>query len=254
MNKKILEKIFLNQFGAIKPPWINKDVFYKLPFNFCDRFCERCQFQKICRVFLEEKKRQKKWQTMGVDPYSNKAVFISLYETLTQLKTLLEKDLERLNIKISREDKIRIEKEEEIKEIMVEKDGLVLISKKLSYSLLKLLEDIFYFFEENIQKEIEEEIKILNFYLFFFSVKIQRAVLSEIEEKEMDYEDTTFDSKNSAFLSYVSIVKIINALQNLLLFKKFPESVYHKTKKLIKAFKNLNELLDTKFHLQILSI
>jgi hypothetical protein len=92
MNKKILEKIFLNQFGAIKPPWIDKDVFYKLPFNFCDRFCERCQFQKICRVFLEEKKRQKKWQKMGVDPYSNKAVFISLYETLTQLKTLLEKD------------------------------------------------------------------------------------------------------------------------------------------------------------------
>jgi hypothetical protein len=254
MNKKILEKIFLNQFGAIKPPWINKDVFYKLPFNFCDRFCERCQFQKICRVFLEEKKRQKKWQKIGVDPYSNKAVFISLYETLTQLKTLLEKDLERLNIKISKEDKIRIEKEEEIKEIMVEKDGLVLISKKLSYSLLKLLEDIFYFFEENTPKEIEEEIKIINFYLFFFSVKIQRAVLSEIEEKEMDYEDTTFDSKNSAFLSYVSIVKIINALQNLLLFKKFPESIYHKTKKLIKALKNLNELLDTKFHLQILSI
>ena len=70
----------------------------------------------------------------------------------------------------------------------------------------------------------------------------------------MDYEDSTFDSKNSAFLSYVSIVKIINALQNLLLFKKFPESIYHKTKKLIKALKNLNELLDTKFHLQILSV
>jgi hypothetical protein len=172
---------------------------------------------------------------------------------LTQLKTLLEKDLERLNIKISREDEIQIEKEEEIKEIMVEKDELVLISKKLSYSLLKLLEDIFYFFEENTPKEIEEEIKILNFYLFFFSVKIQRAVLSEIEEKEMDYEDTTFDSKNSAFLSYVSIVKIINALQNLLLFKKFPESIYHKTKKLIKAFKSLNEVLDKKFNLQILS-
>ena len=64
MNKKILEKIFLSQFGATKPPWIDKDVFYKLPFNFCDRFCERCQFQKICRVFLEEKsvkKNGRKW-------------------------------------------------------------------------------------------------------------------------------------------------------------------------------------------------
>ena len=48
---------------------------------------------------------------MGVDPYSNKAVFISLYETVTKLKTLLEKDLERLNIKISREDEIQIKKE-----------------------------------------------------------------------------------------------------------------------------------------------
>jgi hypothetical protein len=124
---------------------------------------------------------------------------------------------------------------------MVEKDVLVvLISKKLSYSLLKLLEDIFYFFEENIPKEIGEEIKIFNFYLSFFSVKIQRAVLSEIEEKEMDYEDSTFDSKNSAFLSYVSIVKIINVLQNLLLLRKFPRTIHHKTKKLIKAFKSLN--------------
>jgi hypothetical protein len=190
---------------------------------------------------------------MGVDPYSNKEIFISLYETLTQLKILLEKDLERLNIKISREDEIQIEKKEEIKETMVEKDELVLISKKLSYYLLKLLENIFYFFEENTPKEIGEEIKILNFYLFFFSVKIQRAVLSKIEEKEMDYEDTTFDSKNSAFLSYVSVIKIINALQNLLLFKKFPENIYHKTKKLIKAFKSLNEVLDKKFNLQILS-
>jgi hypothetical protein len=210
-------------------------------------------FKKFVGFFWKKKSVKKKWQKMGVDPYSNKAVFISLYETLTQLKILLEKDLERLNIKISREDEIQIKKEEETKETMVEKDGLVLISKKLSYSLLKLLEDIFYFFEENIPKEIEEEIKILNFYLFFFSVKIQRAVLSEIEEKEMDYEDNTFDSKNSAFLSYVSIVKIINALQNLLLFKKFPRTIHHKTKKLIKAFKSLNEVLDKKFNLQILS-
>jgi hypothetical protein len=60
MNKKILEKIFLNQFGAIKPPWIDKDVFYKLPFNFCDRFCERCQFQKNLSGFFGRKKASKK--------------------------------------------------------------------------------------------------------------------------------------------------------------------------------------------------
>ena len=136
---------------------------------------------------------------------------------------------------------------------MVEKDELVLISKKIILFSFKIIRRHFLFFEENTPKEIEEEIKILNFYLFFFSVKIQIAVLSEIEEKEMDYEDTTSDSENSAFLSYVSIVKIINALQNLLLSEKFPRTIHQKTKKLIKAFKSLNEVLDKKFNLQILS-
>ena len=36
--------------GAIRPPWIDKKTFLKMPFNFCDRWCERCQFTTFCHI------------------------------------------------------------------------------------------------------------------------------------------------------------------------------------------------------------
>lgn len=43
-------------FGAIKPPWIDKEDFYRTPFNYCDRWCERCRLTEICRVFKDQQK------------------------------------------------------------------------------------------------------------------------------------------------------------------------------------------------------
>ena len=52
MEFSFLEKIFINQFCAISPPWISKDVFYKLPFNFCDRWCEGIDLKSTKAMLL----------------------------------------------------------------------------------------------------------------------------------------------------------------------------------------------------------
>ena len=83
----------------------------------------------------------------------------------------------------------------------------------------------------------------------FFSVKIHRAVLNDIEEKEMEYEDSTFDSKNSAFLSYVSIVKTINALKNISNYKNLNYDLNKKVVKYLFLFENLNSVLKERFDL-----
>lgn len=249
MDVSFLEKIFISQFGAIKPPWIHKEVFYKLPFNFCDRWCERCKLSKICRVYQKEKETEKKFIKQGIDPKSTKAMFLSMSESFEETKKLLEKDINRLKIKITKEDDIRFEKEVDKKDRLVENDKLTQISKKLAFKLVKLAEDLHYYFLEETPKEIKEPLKILNYYMLFFSVKIHRAVFSGVEEKEMKYEDTTFDSKNSAFLSYVSIVKIINALKNISVYKNLDHNLNKKVIKYLSLFENLNLVLKGRFDL-----
>ncbi|EKE14893.1 MAG: hypothetical protein ACD_12C00250G0001, partial [uncultured bacterium] len=110
-----------------------------------------------------------------------------------------------------------------------------------------------YYFLEETPKEIKEPLRILNYYMLFFSVKIHRAIFSGIEEKEIKYEDSTFDSKNSAFLSYVSIVKITNALKNISVYKNLDRSLYKKIIKYLSLLKNLNLVLKERFCLEIIS-
>jgi len=249
MEFSLLEKIFINQFGAINPPWISKYVFYKLPFNFCDRLCERCKLSGICRVYQKEKEQEKRLIKQGIDPKSTKAMFLSITESFEETKRLLEKDMKRLKLKITEEDNKEYEKKEERKDRLVKNDHLTQISKKLSYSLVKLVEDLHYYFLEETPKQLKEPLKILNYYMYFFYVKIQRALLSEIEEKEMKYEDTTFDSKNSAFLSYIAIVKIIHALKIIYPFKAIHSALRAKAQKLILLFEDLNLVLEERFNL-----
>lgn len=250
MGTSFLEKIFIFQFGAIKPPWIHKDVFYKLPFNFCDRWCERCKLSGICRVYQKEKESEKGFIKQGIDPKSTEAMFLSMSESFEETKKLLEKDVKRLKIKITKEDAMEFEKEEDEKDKLVENDKLTKISKKLAFKLIKLVEDIHYYFLEETPKEIKEPLRILNYYMLFFSVKIHRAILSDIEEKEMKHEDTTFDSKNSAFLSYVSIVKIIHALKNISVYKNLDGDLNKKIVKYLSLFENLNLVLKERFNLE----
>jgi hypothetical protein len=86
--------------------------------------------------------------------------------------------------------------------------------------------------------------------MLFFSVKIHRAILSGIEEKEMKYEDITFDSKNSAFLSYISIVKITNDLKNISNYKNLDRDLNKKVVKYLSLFKNMNLILKEEFDLK----
>ncbi len=250
MESSFLEKIFISQFGAINLPWISKDVFYKLPFNFCDRWCERCRLSNICRVYQKEKESKKRFIKEEIDPKSTRAMLFSITESFEETKKLLEKDMKRLKIKITKKDDKKFEKEEDEKDKLVNNDDLTQVSKKLAFKLVKLVEDLHYYFLEETPKEIKEPLRILNYYMLFFSIKIHRAILSDIEEKEMKYEDSTFDSKNSAFLSYVSIIKIINTLKNISLSKNLHQKINRKILKLIPLFEELNLILEERFNLE----
>ena len=133
MISSFLEKIFISQFGVINPTWIHKDVFYKLPFNFCDRWCERCNLSSICHVYQKEKERNKKFIKQGIDPKSTKAMFLSMSDSFEETKKLLEKDMKRLKIKITEVDNKKFKKEEDEKDKLEKTDNLTQYQKNLPF-------------------------------------------------------------------------------------------------------------------------
>lgn len=251
MTSSVINIVLINQFGASKPPWVEKYLFYKLPFNYCDRWCERCRLSGICRVYQIEKEKEKRFIKKGIDPKSANAMFLSIRESFEEVKRMLEIDMKRLKITITEEESKKFDVEEEKKDLMVNSDKLTQLARKLCFQLVKIAEDLHYYFAENTPNELEEPLTILRYYMHFFYVKIHRAVNSEVEEKEMTDEDTTFDSKNSAFLSYISIIKIINALKVISQNKNIKSSLNQKVKKLIPLFEDLNIVLEKRFYFDL---
>ena len=63
-------------------------------------------------------------------------MLLHISESFEETKKLLEKDMKRLKIKITKEDDMKFEKEEDEKDKLVENDQLTKISKKLAIKLV----------------------------------------------------------------------------------------------------------------------
>lgn len=206
--------------GAIKPPWIDKDSFYKMPFNFCDRWCEKCRLTKICRVFLNEQKSRKKFLKQGKDPDSIESSFAMIKESFEKTRKLIEKDAKRLGINLSeiKDSDYHLPPEPE-------QFPLYNLVSKFSERLEKILKDL-----EMIPLEADVELvlenrEIISYYRFLIMGKVYRALTSRIEE-EKDKDDLTFDAQTSAFIAIHGLMSISKALVN---FGK------HKPLKLLKS-------------------
>jgi len=245
---KTIKKTFINQYGAIKPTWIHQDDYYKLPFNYCDRWCERCNLAKVCRVYQKEKERNEEFIKKGIDINSSEALFSGLMEDLNETKAMIEKDMKRLGMNLTKKDLEISEDKETLKERLVEKDSLKQISFKIYHRYLELIDDLQnYFLEEIEKKEIKKIMNILFYYQGFFYAKIQRAIFSEVEERSMS-DDVTFDAKTSGFLAYVALIKVINALDQLIIHIDL-EKLKTQILSLSKTFIKLNQILEVRFEL-----
>lgn len=245
MDKLLVNPILPTQFGAIKPPWISTDTFYKLPFNFCDRWCERCKLKNICRVYQKEKEREKIFIRKGIDPKGWKALFLTMRNDFQEIRELLEKEIKRL--KITKKDLEEAARVEDIKERNGKSDGLYKISLKISHELTKLLEDIHYYFLDfdDFPQVIKESLDVVTYNVYFFTAKIYRAILSNSEDEDEEYK--TYDDKTSAFLAVISIMKIDNALKLLSEFSKMSSRLKHEVSKLRSLLASLNEILLGRF-------
>lgn len=195
--------------GAIRPPWISKKDFYRTPFNYCDRWCERCQLTEICRVFKDDQKARKKFIDQGKDPDSWECAFEQVKESLGETMKLLKKDALRLGIDLN-----KIKDSEYQPPPKPQKFPLYNLVDKFSKRLENLLKEFEIVPIEADEKIILENVKVISHYRFLILAKIYRALTSRIEE-EKDRDDETFDAKTSAFIAANGLLSISNALVDL---------------------------------------
>lgn len=197
--------------GAIRPPWIDKEMFYRMPFNFCDRWCEYCNLTAICRVFKDEQKRKRKYLKKGKDPDSMESVFETLNNTFKKVRKMINKDAKKwgIDLKEIKKDKDLIPEDPQPEEF-----PLYQLMTKFSKELEKVITDLSIAAAELNNQELEKAIEVISYYHLLLPPKIYRAILSKIEE-EKDKDDTTFDSKTSAFIAVNSLTAIIEALMVL---------------------------------------
>lgn len=233
-------------FGAVRPPWIDKEMFYRLPFNFCDRWCERCNLTSICRVYKDIKKTEDKYRKRGKDPNSWKCTFEIIKDSFQKTKRLLEKDAKKWGIDLNSLDSD--ESFEEDFEFELKELPLYRLAFQYSEKLKNLLEELSYATVEIDDKNMIDNMEIMNYYHLMLPAKIYRACCSKQEEGE-DKDDITMDSRTSGFIAVRGLKAIIVALSKLSTYS-YLKSVRGKLADLIEVSKDLINLITQEFSLE----
>ncbi len=203
----------------IKP---NENNFIPSIYNYCDRWCERCDYTGQCRLFSVELNRKEKW------PEGNNDITKELHKSFAETIKMIEEYSEKFGIDIS--------PRKEIEE--VEKKGplaaqVSFITAKYfqesSAYLRKLKAEIKSSGKENAELaeiipqnkgmnellEILECYEIIQWYHTMLPVKLNRAVSSSETIPDSEAEEVEFskrDRDGSAYVAYRSSIKSMAAL------------------------------------------
>ncbi len=231
--------------GAIRPPWVEKEEFYHMPFNYCDRWCEKCKLTDICRVFKDEEESKKRYLAQGKDPNSWECVFETVKNSFEKTRKLLEKDAKRFGIDLNNLDEVP-----EDEEPPLEKFSTYELMKKYSKSLQKLLTELQVVTEDIDEELLVEKAEIISFYSNLIPAKTYRATLSKLEEDNDPYlKENCPDARNSGFILVNSLNEIIFALTKLINHAPL-RPMRDKFFKLKKVAINLREMVDDEFEVE----
>lgn len=196
--------------GAVRPPWIEKEEFYHMPFNFCDRWCEKCQLNDICKIHQEELESKATWIAAGKDPNSWEYVFETVSKSLTETFALLAKEAEKMGIDLNKIEDVP-EEEPKPKAFRVYR-----LAQKLCQALKRVISDLEVVpIDANVDLVLKN-VEIISFYSTLICPKIYRATKSKFgEDKDPLLKEYCGDSRISAFIAVNSLEELIGALSEL---------------------------------------
>jgi hypothetical protein len=198
----------------------NRKFFLKwLPFNFCDRHCERClEFKNECAIYRDEIHFKMECLRKGKDPDDPKVVFAHIGKMMAQTMALVAKALEKEGIKLTQEDEDEYFKEEAKKEKIIRRNALYEKSWKTMDSIRKFLDE--FAISVNIGNELiinslTRYFEEINFYTYPIFIKTARALHSRADDIDERIKFPRPDWMVSGALSYYSLLTVRKSLENI---------------------------------------
>lgn len=217
-------------------------------YNYCDRWCERCQFSSRCVNFALEKEHFGDIQDRdGLNEAFWEKLSEMLHFTLSMVKEMAEEKGVDLDSLVSEDD--------EIQKNPFDEEAVVHIVTHTAKAYANQVDEWFdfavYYFDEKedppdagssfklVQPEesqkfddITEMVEVIRWYQHQIYVKLRRAVTGELRAEEMDLDDFPKDSDGSAKVVLIGIDRSVSAWGEML--KHFPDQEEHILKLIVR--------------------
>ena len=208
-------------------------------YNYCDRWCERCQFISRCLNFQmgEEMQEGKEINDMNNEEFWKHMtkIFAFTHEMINDMAK--EQGIDLSQIEWTEEDKQR----EKDREKSAHNHQCAVASEEYYRVVDKWFKEREYLFKEkedelneqlfldlpstDPEKEavtLKDAVEVITFYLMFINVKIMRALNGKFEDRYEIPDDFLKDSDGSAKIALIAIDRSISAWGKLL--KHLPQS------------------------------
>ncbi len=206
-----------------------------IPFihNYCDRWCERCEFTSCCAVF--ERESESFDQNHDI---SQREFWYGLANIFAETKELLYKTAEEMGIDLEAIDYAEIEAERKQKREQIKQQSLHILSCDYYKKVDKLLEsnDLFVSTDEQTKNEMLE---IIRWYQYFISAKIHRGLLSVDDDFDEDFPRDSDGSIRIALIAVDRSMMAWTALSNATNLSTIGQ--------LISLLKTIKQLCEEKF-------
>lgn len=188
--------------GVIRPPWITVDWFSKCPFNYCDHFGDKKILAVVCKICREDLRRENLYPKEGLNPYAFDFIIKDAAKQLAEIVINVGDYSKKTGIDPSYQKR----------------------TSKTSYQLAKEYGD-------NVEKiiksppDLPEELLMeltdsLSHSRHYTQAKIYRAISSKVEEAKSFISRDLQDSKTSAFLAFIAVLRNLQVMMKSLEFIK----------------------------------
>lgn len=195
----------------------NEENFIPSVHNFCDRWCERCEFTARCRVYAAEQD-----MTDEEKDLRSEAFVRNLENIFADARRMLAEKAEEFGIDLDQVDVDDLAEDRKRKRSRVKADGLAQFAEKYAWSARPVLaakDD--WLKTSSVSEDIQTEVlQVLFWYQFFIAVKIQRGlsgILDEDGDQDIDeINDPQSDANGSVKIALIAIERSILAWTYLL--------------------------------------
>jgi hypothetical protein len=182
-------------------------------YNYCDRWCERCQMTSRCLNFSMSDEESSDPETRDI---RNEKFWNKLSETFRETMELLRESAKEWGIDLDTLDYQEDEEDRKTKDAAVKNHLLSRAGRKYS----ELVEDWFkeketLFFEAVSAArdgvDLDEAVEVIRWYQYFICAKVMRAVRGLTEDEEKEDDEFPKDSDGSAKIALIAIDRSIGA-------------------------------------------